>query len=59
MDIIFKTLGDKNRRKIIQTLKQKDMNVTELLQHFDITQASLSHHLNILKTSNLITGQKR
>ena len=59
MDIIFKTLGDKNRRKIIQMLKQKEMNVTELLQYFDITQASLSHHLDILKRSNLITSEKK
>ncbi len=59
MDIIFKTLGDKNRRKIIQMLKQKEMNVTELQQYFDITQASLSHHLDILKRSNLILSQKR
>jgi DNA-binding transcriptional ArsR family regulator len=59
MDIIFKTLSDRNRRRIIQLLKQKEMTVSELLTHFDITQASLSHHLNILKRSNLVLDERR
>lgn len=59
IDIIFKTLSDKNRRRIIQLLKQKEMAVSELLTHFDITQASLSHHLDILKRSNLVIDERR
>jgi len=59
MDVIFKTLADKNRRRIIQLLKQKEMSVTELLTHFEISQASLSHHLDILKRSNLVLDQRR
>jgi len=59
IDIIFKTLSDKNRRRIIQLLKQKEMTVSELLTHFDITQASLSHHLDILKRSNLVIDERR
>ena len=59
MDIIFKTLSDKNRRRIIQLLKQKEMTVSELLTHFEITQASLSHHLDILKRSNLVLDERR
>jgi DNA-binding transcriptional ArsR family regulator len=59
MDTIFKTLSDRNRRRIIQLLKQKEMTVSELLTHFDITQASLSHHLDILKRSNLVLDERR
>ncbi|MEI6773678.1 MAG: autorepressor SdpR family transcription factor [bacterium] len=59
MDTIFKTLSDKNRRRIIQLLKQKEMTVSELLTHFDITQASLSHHLDILKRSDLVLDERR
>ena len=59
IDIVFKTLADKNRRRIIQLLKQKEMTVSELLTHFDITQASLSHHLDILKRSNLVLNERR
>ena len=59
MEIVFKTLADKNRRRIIQLLKQKETTVSELLTHFDITQASLSHHLDILKRSNLVLAERR
>jgi DNA-binding transcriptional ArsR family regulator len=59
IDLLFKTLADPNRRRVLQLLKEKDMTVTELLLHFDITQASLSHHLNILKRANLVTDNRR
>jgi len=58
MDSIYKALSDKNRRKILELLKQKDMTVTELLTHFDITQASLSHHLDALKRANLVIDER-
>lgn len=59
MDSIFKALWDKNRRKIIELLKEKDMSVTDLLKNFSITQASLSHHLDILKRNNLVIDERR
>ncbi|MDR1944586.1 MAG: metalloregulator ArsR/SmtB family transcription factor [Candidatus Peribacteria bacterium] len=59
MDSIFKALSDKNRRKILELLKQKDMSVSEILKHFEITQASLSHHLDTLKRANLVTDEKK
>ena len=48
-DQIFKALSDANRREILRILREKEMSVSELLTHFSITQASLSHHLDILK----------
>ena len=59
MDSIYKALNDKNRRKILEILKDKDMSVNELLKNFDITQASLSHHLDILKRANLVIDEKK
>lgn len=59
MDSIYKALWDKNRRKILELLKDKDMSVSEILKHFDITQASLSHHLDILKRANLVIDEKK
>jgi DNA-binding transcriptional ArsR family regulator len=35
------------------------MSVTELLTHFPITQASLSHHLDILKRAHLVLDERR
>jgi DNA-binding transcriptional ArsR family regulator len=59
MDSIFKALSDENRRKILELLKEKDMSVSEILKHFKITQASLSHHLDILKRAKLVTNEKK
>jgi DNA-binding transcriptional ArsR family regulator len=58
MDQIFKALSDKNRRKILEILKERDMNVTEIGSHFTITGASLSHHLDILKRARLIVSER-
>lgn len=59
MDSIYKALSDPNRRKILEILKERDMSVSDILTHFTITQASLSHHLDILKRSNLVIDEKK
>ncbi|MCF8298538.1 MAG: metalloregulator ArsR/SmtB family transcription factor [Saprospiraceae bacterium] len=43
------------RIAIIELLDERPMNVTEIYTHFQIFQASASHHLNILKNHGLIT----
>jgi ArsR family transcriptional regulator, arsenate/arsenite/antimonite-responsive transcriptional repressor len=59
MDLVFKALSDKNRRKIIEILRKKDMSVKELNNYFPITQASLSHHLDMLKRAGLVVDERR
>lgn len=56
---IFKALSDPNRRHILELLKKDDMTVTEIGKHFSISQASLSHHLDILKRADLITPERQ
>jgi len=58
MDIVFKALADKNRRKILEILKDRDMTVNEIGTHFEITGASLSHHLDILKQARLVVAER-
>ena len=57
MDKIFKALADKNRRKILTLLKDKNLSVNELLANFEIGQATLSNHLSILKKANLVKNE--
>ncbi|MDF1497109.1 MAG: autorepressor SdpR family transcription factor [Patescibacteria group bacterium] len=59
MENVFKALADPNRRKILELLKKRSMSVTDLLEHFDFTQASLSHHLDILKRANLVITERQ
>lgn len=58
IDQIYKALADPSRREILSILKGKDMTVTELKTHFKFTQASLSHHLDILKRARLVIYQR-
>jgi DNA-binding transcriptional ArsR family regulator len=55
VDKIFKALADKNRRKILTLLKDKDLSVNELLKNFEIGQATLSSHLSILRKAQLVS----
>jgi ArsR family transcriptional regulator len=55
---LFKALADGSRRKILTLLKEREMSVSELLQHFQMAQASLSHHLDILKRANLVRSRR-
>jgi DNA-binding transcriptional ArsR family regulator len=55
MDKIFKALAEKNRRKIITVLKDQDMSVYEILKYLEISQATLSNHLSILRKANLVS----
>jgi ArsR family transcriptional regulator, arsenate/arsenite/antimonite-responsive transcriptional repressor len=55
---IFMALSDPTRRQIVQCLRKKDMTPSELLEQIEVTQPTLSHHLDILKRANLITGTK-
>lgn len=59
MDTVFKALADPSRRKILDLLKKKDMSVSDLQEHFGFTQASLSHHLDILRRADLVVTERR
>lgn len=54
----FSALSDPNRQKILELLKKREMSVGEILGNLDITMATLSHHLDILKRSDLISGRR-
>ena len=59
MNNLFKALNDETRRRIIELLKEKDMDAGEIAEKFKISKPSISHHLDILKRADLITSEKR
>ncbi len=59
MDSVFKALSDPTRRKILELLTEKDMTAGEIADHFKISKPPISHHLNLLKNSELILGEKQ
>ena len=54
----FKALSDKTRRKILELLRDEDKTAGEIAEYFNITKASISHHLSILKQANLISNER-
>jgi len=58
MNIIFKALNDPTRRQILQLLQEKDMTAGEIVDRFNISGPSISHHLDLLKQAKLVIGEK-
>lgn len=50
----FKALADPVRREILQLLKKERMSAGEIGSHFDMTGATISYHLSILKKADLV-----
>ena len=46
--LICKALGDTNRLQIVQRLVDGEKCACKLLEQFEITQPTLSHHMKIL-----------
>lgn len=55
----FKALSDEGRREILILLKQGRMSAGEIGSHFDMTGATISYHLNILKKRIWSTSRKK
>jgi len=51
-------LADPTRRQILDMLKKNELSAGEIGKNFSITAPSLSHHLNILKQTNLISARR-
>lgn len=54
----FSALADPNRQKIIECLKKEELSVGEIAQHLNITLATLSHHLDVLRRCELISSRR-
>ena len=55
----FKALSDKNRREILDLLKERPMTAGEIGQHFPVSGATMSHHLSMLKDAGLILDDRQ
>ena len=56
--LLCKALGDPNRLKIVQMLSDGEKCGCKLLEAFDITQSTLSHHMRILCECGLVEARK-
>ncbi|RKM53799.1 ArsR family transcriptional regulator [Butyrivibrio sp. X503] len=55
----MKALSDPTRRTILNLLKDNTLSAGDICEHFDMTGATISHHLSQLKKAGLITESKQ
>jgi len=54
----LKALADPIRREILNMLKSGRMSAGEICEKFDVTAASISRHLSVLKDADLIRDER-
>lgn len=55
---IFKALGDKTRLEIVVMLADGEKCACKVLEKFNFTQPTLSHHMKILCDCGIVTSRK-
>ena len=56
--LICKALSDSNRIQIVEMLKNGEKCACKLLEKFQISQPTLSHHMRILCESGIVDVEK-
>ena len=58
--MIAKALADPNRIEIMRLLAQQKgpLCACDIVEHFDLSQPTISHHLRILKEAGLLRGTR-
>lgn len=54
----FRALSDPTRREILNLLKHGPLSAGEIAEHFNMTGATVSHHLSVLKDSGLVRNRR-
>lgn len=54
----FSALSDPTRIHILELLKRRDLAAGDIGKHFSITAPSLSHHLSVLKDTDLVSVRR-
>ena len=55
----LRALADPIRREILNLLKSGRLTAGEITEHFDVTAASISRHLSVLKEADLIRDERQ
>jgi DNA-binding transcriptional ArsR family regulator len=55
---IFRALADPTRRQILQELKKRELAAGEITACFSISGPSISRHLSVLKSADLVSERR-
>lgn len=56
---VYQAIADPVRRDIIKLLSEQAMNVSTVVQHYDISRPAISRHLRILRECGIINVDKK
>lgn len=59
LQLIFQTLGDANRIRIIQFIGEKECSVSEIVQASNLSQPLVSHHLRVLRENQVLDTERK
>ncbi len=51
-------MGDDTREQILVLLRDREMSVNDITQHFALTQPTISHHLAVLRHAHLVATRR-
>jgi ArsR family transcriptional regulator len=55
---LFRALGDRQRQAILRSLRKSELAAGDIAAMLDITPATISHHLAVLKRAGLVRVRK-
>lgn len=55
---VFKVFSDPTRLRILGALREKECNVSELIEKLDLKQSTVSQHLKMLKDCGVVDNWK-
>ena len=58
MKDVWNAMADPTRRSILSMLQKRDMTAGEIGEQFEVSGATISHHLKILREAGLVTSEK-
>jgi len=56
---LLKLVAEKSRLNLLCILRQGEHCVCEMIEHVDLSQSLISHHLKDLKDAGVVTDEKR
>lgn len=59
LQLVFQTLGDANRLRIIQFIGESECTVSEIVQALNLSQPLVSHHLRVLRENQVLDSERK
>lgn len=59
LSLVLKAMADPKRMKIIDLLSCGSLCACDVLEHFDFTQPTLSHHMKVLEKAGIVSVSKQ